>query len=178
MPQNARTQVLVLTGTIGAGKTTLAEATSTRIHQAGLRHALIDLDWLGQLYPPPAGTPPFDLGLAFTNLAAIWPNFRAAGARYGIVAGTIVTRLEADELRRVLSDADLTFGLVTSPPELVKQRIRDRDRGAVLEDFLSRTDALASTIKAATMHDFEVVNDTTAPDQAALDVLKQLDWLP
>jgi deoxyadenosine/deoxycytidine kinase len=44
---------VAITGTIGAGKTAVAEAISNLLTSKELQHALIDLDWLGQVYPPP-----------------------------------------------------------------------------------------------------------------------------
>ena len=49
-------RAIALTGTIAAGKTTLAEAISEELHARETRHALIDLDWLGQVYPTPRVT--------------------------------------------------------------------------------------------------------------------------
>ncbi|MGI8775366.1 MAG: adenylyl-sulfate kinase [Actinomycetota bacterium] len=57
---NSATDILLLTGTIGAGKTTLAEAMSEVLHERATRHALIDLDWLGQVSPLPEGRDPYD----------------------------------------------------------------------------------------------------------------------
>ena len=71
---------LLVTGTIAAGKTSVAEAVSEQLHRFGLRHALIDFDWLGQLYPPPDLSDPYNDALAIKNLAAVWANFQAAGA--------------------------------------------------------------------------------------------------
>jgi len=50
---------VALTGTIGAGKTTVAEAISEELHERNIRHALLDLDWLGQVYPVPEGHEPY-----------------------------------------------------------------------------------------------------------------------
>lgn len=176
MSQGAVRAVL-LTGTIGVGKTALAEALSVVLHEAGIRHALLDLDWLGQVYPAPDADDPFSTGLVAENLALIWPNFLAAGARYAIVAGTVESRQQLDELRRALPGVDITVCLVVASSDLVKERIRDRDRGRLLDDFLARTDGLAQTIEKARMHDLVVRNEDQPPEAIAQETVMKLGWL-
>jgi deoxyadenosine/deoxycytidine kinase len=49
--------VLVITGPVGVGKTTVATALSELLCQADLAHAVIDLDWLRWCYLSPAEIP-------------------------------------------------------------------------------------------------------------------------
>lgn len=44
---------LLLTGTVGSGKTAIADEISVLLEEAGVRHAVIDVDRVCQLYPPP-----------------------------------------------------------------------------------------------------------------------------
>lgn len=94
---------LVLTGTIGAGKTTIAEAISELLPERGIRHALIDLDWLGQVYPPLDADDPFDLSLALRNLAVTSPIFVTAGVESAVGANAelVTWFLRTDRLWRV-----------------------------------------------------------------------------
>ena len=77
---------LVLTGTVGAGKTMIAEAISELLRERGIRHALIELDRLGQMYPPLDADDPFDLSLALRNLAVTSPIFVTAGIESAVGA--------------------------------------------------------------------------------------------
>lgn len=74
-------RAVILTGTIGAGKTSVAEEISDVLRERRLRHALLDLDWLAQVYPG-RDDDRYNDRLVFDNLAAIWPNLRDAGAEY------------------------------------------------------------------------------------------------
>ncbi len=62
--------VLVITGPVGVGKTTVAAALSELLAQARLAHAVIDLDWLRWCYPSPAHDP-FQLELGIHNLTVV-----------------------------------------------------------------------------------------------------------
>ena len=167
---------VLLTGTIGVGKTTLAEAISERLHEAGLRHALLDLDWLGQVYPPPDEADPFNDSLAVRNLAVTWPNFLDAGIRYAILAATVLDEGQLDRIRSALKECDLTVVRVSAPAVLVAARIRRRDAGNLLVDFLQRTDSVADQIERAGLDGFSVINDERGPAEVAGEVLRRLGW--
>jgi dephospho-CoA kinase len=162
---------------IGVGKTTLAEAISDRLHHAGVRHGLIDLDWLGQVYPPPKPHDHFSLGLGVRNLAAIVPNFVAAGAQRLVIAGTVTSRAELEEIRGALPGFDVVVFGVVAPEEQIAARIRRRDTGALRDDFLRRSAALATTIADARIDDQVVTNDDGALDHAVAGVLSLVDWI-
>lgn len=169
-------KVLVLTGTIAAGKTTLAEAVSQELHARSIRHALIDLDWLGQIYPVPEGHDPYNYELAIENLKAIWPSFLAAGATRAVIAGTILNAEQLGRLTFALGGAALQVVLVTAPDEVLHGRICRRDAGSLREDFLARTAALAKEIEAAAIHELVVVNDGAGPGAVANDLLRRAGW--
>lgn len=166
---------LVLTGTIGVGKTTVAESASEFLHRAGRRHALMDLDWLGQLYPPAEPDDPYRLDLALANLASIVPNFVAAGATRFVVAATITSEAGASALRTALPGRS-TVVLLTASDGVVADRIRARDRGRLREDFLARTADLAAMIERAGIASAVVDNGLRAPEEVAAEVLEAVGW--
>jgi hypothetical protein len=106
---------VAITGTVG--KTAVAEALSNLLHSKRTRHALIDVDWLGQVYPPPNPDHPHCLDLALTNLAATAPNFVSAGARYFVIAITMTSRGQLNELRRALPQVSITVCRIDASSE-------------------------------------------------------------
>lgn len=166
---------IALTGTIGAGKTTLAEAISEELHARHIRHGLLDLDWLGQVYPVPEGHDPYGYGLALQNLKGVWPNFAAAGAERAVVAGTLLDQHHRSRLEDALGLPTVVV-LVQAPPEVQEERIRTRNSGRLLDDFLARTHEVAAGIEAAGIHDLQVMNHGRAPAEAAQHVLREVGW--
>lgn len=83
--------VLVVTGPVGVGKTTVALAASELLDQRGISHALVDADWLRWRYPR-SSHDPFETALGLRNLAAVWANYRAAGAGRLILADVMESR--------------------------------------------------------------------------------------
>lgn len=170
-------RAIALTGTIGAGKTTLAEAISEELHEQGIGHALLDLDWLGQVYPVPEGHDPYGYELALHNLKEIWPNFKGVGADRAIIAGTLLNRDQREGLRDGLGGVPLAVVLVKAPQEMLQARIRSRNSGRLLEDFLARTADVAREIEAAGIDDFAVENGGRTPREVARQILRKVDWI-
>lgn len=167
----------LLTGTIGVGKTSLAEAMSEELHARGIRHALVDLDWLGQVYPRPDAQDPFNMNLQLDNLAAIWPRFLAARISHALVAGTLDARWQLQGVSKALPQAEITVVRVTAPPEVIKGRLRARGKGSLLDDFLARTDQVAADIEAAGIENLTVSNDGPNLSELAVLTLDRLGWL-
>lgn len=167
---------MVLTGTIGVGKTTVAEAVSDRLHAAGVRHGLLDLDWLGQLYPPPAEHEPFALDLSIRNLAAIVPEFVAAGATRLVLAATVTSRREAAAISEALGGGRVAFVRLTASAGTIAARIRARESGAWRDDFLARSEPLAVAIAAAGFSHVTVANEGRSPAATAARALEVVGW--
>src|SRR5438132_350834 len=77
--ESAQPRAIVLTGAVGAGKTSALLAVGELLAERGESYALVDLDWLAWFGAPGAGVTPVEMAAA--NLRAVWSNFRKAGVR-------------------------------------------------------------------------------------------------
>ncbi len=93
-------QALLINGTVGVGKTTVAEAVGDLLADAGLPHAVLDLDWLRRSWPAPSGDR-FNFEMLLRNLQSIAGNYLEAGATRLVLAGVVEHRNE----RKWLADA-------------------------------------------------------------------------
>jgi len=75
--------LLIISGSMGAGKTTVLREAIDLLAEAGITHAAIDIDWLTFMHSRHEA---YGQGLVFKNLAAIWPIYATAGADRLIVA--------------------------------------------------------------------------------------------
>ncbi len=89
--------VLLITGPVSVGKSSVLSEITELLEAADVPFAAVDLDALSWCYPSPPGDDRFRSGLTLRNLAALWTNFRAAGAERLVVARVIESR---DELAR------------------------------------------------------------------------------
>jgi hypothetical protein len=128
------------------------------------------------MYPVPDGHDPYGYELALTNLQAIWTNFLAAGFDRVVIAGTLLNQDQVEQLRAALDGIHSKVVLVTAQSEVRKRRIRERTKGALLADFLARTDPVEAEIRSAAIHDLTLINTDSTPAGVATDLLNQLDW--
>ena len=129
--------VLVVTGPVGVGKTSVASELSELLDRAGSPHAFVDMDSLRWCYPRPSGDR-FRAKLALRNLAAIWPNFEAAGAKRLIVSEVVESRDDLDRLAVAVPGADIYVVLLSASIDALLARVERRELGAGRERHLER----------------------------------------
>ena len=171
-----RVPTLVVTGPVGVGKTTTAHEVGGRLARAGVAHAVVDLDALAASYPPPPGDP-FNAGMAYRNLAAVWANYAAAGAERLIVAYVIEARGEIEPRRAAVPGADIVVVRLRAADETLRSRVSGRDHGASREWHLHRAVELARLMDERAIEEHLVETDGRAIGDVADDVLHRVGWL-
>ena len=168
---------LLITGTVGSGKTTTAEAVAGLLRAAGTPHAVVDLDALRHAWPSPAADP-FHEDLVLANLQAVARNHRAAGAVRLVLAGVL-----EDPARRPLYAAavavPLTVCRLRVDLDVVRARLRERHRDdrEGLDWHLHRSGELDGVLDAAGIGDVEVpVAAGNPPPEVASAVLRAVGW--
>ncbi|WP_238019932.1 GNAT family N-acetyltransferase [Dactylosporangium sp. AC04546] len=174
--QPSACQALLLTGAAGVGKSTVADAVGRQLAGAGHVTAVVDTDMLAQFGPPPnvgpAGGRLYD-ELKCVNLASVWTNFRAAGARFLVAAAVIDSVAQRERYVRSLSGCDVRVVRLIADVDTVRIRLRQRDTGPKLEQHLRTLDEHSPT--ASSVEDFTVTNDRT-PAEVAAGILVRAGW--
>ncbi len=162
---------LLITGTVGAGKTTTADAAGALLAEAGTPHAVIDLDELCRFWPAPAGDR-FNFGLLMRNLRCVAAGHREAGARMLILAGVVETPEELRRCREAVGTGLAVCRLRTGPAEL-RRRLARRHRGDPdgLRWHLDRHAELDAVLDRAGIAGTEVETDGLTAAEAAAAVL-------
>ena len=93
-----RVPVLLLSGSMGAGKTTVMGEIADLLIEANVSHACVDFDGLALIHPHTSDDP-LGTRLAFRNLRSIWANHRAVGIERLVIAGVVETREELGDYR-------------------------------------------------------------------------------
>ena len=167
-------QVVLITGGIGAGKTSLAVELGEIMAERGLPTAVIDLDWLGWLCGAPDG---HSLEVLIAgNLEAVWPNYEAAGATHFVLTRAVHGLAELEALRKAVPGDELAIVRVAASAELVEERLRQRDTGAELEHHLAEARSSAESAESLGAEDFHVRNDDRPVRELATAVLEKLGW--
>jgi hypothetical protein len=131
---------------------------------------------LAQFGPPPEPNPGsvrFHDQLKCANLAAVWANFKAAGAQFVVVSAGIDSLTLRESYVRSLAGCEVCLVRLIADDDIVRSRLRQRDTGPRLEQHLRAVDGGRRTPTA--MEDFTVTNDRAAAD-VAQEVLVRAGW--
>ncbi|MBO1331390.1 hypothetical protein [Streptomyces sp. VRA16 Mangrove soil] len=168
---------LLINGTVGVGKTSVAESVGGLLADAGVPHAVIDLDWLCQSWPA-APEDPFNFGLMLRNLRSMAENYFAAGAVRLVLAGVIEDldgrKLCGDAVGTDLSVCRLQVDLPVNHQRLMR---RHENEPEALRWHLARATELAKILDRAAVDDFTLDTTTRSVDEVAADVIKKVGWL-
>lgn len=165
---------LLLTGPVGVGKTTVAEAVGELLAAAEVPHAVIDLDWLAQYWPSPPDDR-FNLTLQLRNLHAVARNYLDAGAEHLVLAGVVESRDDRDRYAEALG-TDLTVCRLTADLTVIQQRLIRRHLSEEdLRWHLHRAPELTEIFDRAQVDDFAIAADRPVLD-VARDVLTATGW--
>lgn len=166
-------KVLVISGSMGAGKTTVLGEASDILSAADIPHAAIDLDLLG-LGHLPAGAPD---DLTVRNLAVVWNNYAAAGVTRLLVSEALDTAAKRERLEKAIPRAEIVVCRLRATLDTMQQRVRLREPGILQEQFVARVAELEASLDAGRVEDFSVENEGRSVTDVAREILVRAAWL-
>jgi adenylylsulfate kinase-like enzyme len=123
-PSSAGGQVTWLCGPSGVGKSTIGFALYLKLLRAGLTAGYIDADQVGF-----CAVAPDNHWLKARNLAAVWENYRSAGAETLVTVGPVRDGEDAGVYESVLPQASFKWFRLHSGPGELARRVQARQQG-------------------------------------------------
>lgn len=158
---------LVLTGGLGAGKTTVAVEVGEILSGLGTPVSVVDLDQLCWTAPAAwSGMAVDDVLLG--SLAAMLPVHAAAGVERLVLPRLVRTRTELQSLREVLGHGSLVVVELTASEEQRAERLGARDSGRNLAEHL---DEIVLMLPDADVADHRVSTEGREVEEVAAEVL-------
>ena len=173
--------LLIITGTMGAGKTSVMGEASDILALQGIAHAAIDLDGLGLAHLPSAAG---NDGVMYRNLRSVCENYASLGVRRLLVARAIEDRAELELCSDAVSASTvivcrLTASIcrLTASIETMEQRVRLRESGISLRDYVARVAELNTILDRAQLENFTVTNENRLLTDVARELLVKAGWI-
>lgn len=166
--------VLVLTGTIGAGKTSVGRAASHLLGERGVPHALIDLDWMETFWTP-SREDDHDERVLHRNVASVWANYRAAGCSRLIFSRVVEAPAVLDRLVAAVPGARPVVVWLDAPAEQTLRRLRAREP----DDpswFVDASVRVAQRVVPTEVAQHVIAVADHSPSQLARQALRAVGW--
>ncbi|MBS2554775.1 hypothetical protein KGQ19_48790, partial [Catenulispora sp. NL8] len=158
------------------GKSTAGWEVSAQLRGAGVAHALVEGDYLDQIFPAPVGDPDRS-AITEANLAAVWGNYAALGCRRLIYTNTVAI-LDADLVVRAMGAPRVISVLLTADDDTARKRLSGREVGSQLEAHVARSKKMALHLDAkapAGVH--RIHTDGRAAVDIARDIIDVTGWV-
>lgn len=168
--------LLVISGPVGVGKTTLANELSELLERRGFAHSVVDLDGLAATYPRPADDQ-FGSRLALTNLREVWANCAAAGSRNLIIARVIETRHQLAELECCIPDSKAVVCQLRASDQTLIDRVKARELGTGRDWHVARALDLARSLQRSAPADFTVDTESRPLPDIAKEIAARVEWI-
>ena len=165
--------VVVISGSMGAGKTSVLGEASDLLIANSIVHAAIDLDAIGAAHLPGGAAD----HVRDRNLAAICRNYAAEGVTKFLLAGAIEDTKELDRIRLAAEVATVVVIRLTARLDTMQARIRTRETGMLQPFFVARVVELDALLDRAHLENATVSNEGRPITEVARELLVIVGWL-
>lgn len=164
------TEVLLLHGSPGSGKSTLSVAVSEQLRQAEKAYAVIDIDELNIIYPPQDR-------FAHRNLKMIWPNYTAVPNIKVIIPTVIADTANYQSLLDAIPAAKIMICELMAPKSILIDRVTAREPNAYWKERLKKwVDIYDQRDESQKFGDFQVTTHDKSVEEAAREIIIKAGW--
>lgn len=175
MSANLKVTLLIITGTMGSGKTTILAEASDILKRLDVHHAAIDLDALGiACLPNCLGA---DAAM-YENLRLVAQNYRQLGINRFLLARAIETRADLDRCCQAIGANQTTLCRLVARERTMKERVAQREYGILRQEFIARVSRLDAVLDKAGLEDFRLKTEDCPVTEVARQMLTRCSWIP
>jgi hypothetical protein len=165
--------LLIITGSMGSGKTTVMAEASDILALRGIPHAAIDLDMLGLAHLPAEKE---NDAVMYRNLQAVARNYAAVGVDRFLIARAIENQAALQRCIAAVAAKKVTVCRLTASRETMQQRVGSREFGIYRNKYIERVAILNDALGLARLENFVVTNEDRPLHDIANEVLERADW--
>ncbi|MCR9077755.1 MAG: KTI12 family protein [Hyphomonadaceae bacterium] len=173
--QTDEVNLVILSGPVGVGKTTVADELSGLLEADGVSHTFIDLDGLSKTYPRPSGDK-FGERIALKNLTDVWTNARELGVKTLILARVIETREGAERIAIAVGASTVCVVQLNASDSALLSRVRRREIGRARTWHEQRALELSMQLRGCGVADVELETDDKTATEIANEVRTHISF--
>jgi hypothetical protein len=166
--------LLIITGTMGAGKTSVMGEASDILALRQIDHAAIDVDALGLAHLPSGACSD---SVMYDNLRSVCKNYAALGVQRFLLARAMEDSAELKRCRDIVPVTNTVVCRLTASIAAMKQRVRARETGVSQREYVARVAKLNVILDHAQLEDFTVTNENRLLNDVALEMLTKARWI-
>jgi len=165
--------VVVITGPVGAGKSTAASELCDHLAENAIRTAMVDMDYLRWLHPAHPGDR-FSEQIGLQNLAAIWSNLLAAGTACVVIADVVECMTQRTSYESAMPGSVVTIVRLDVPLDLIYARLQLRETAESLEWHQRRAPELQAIMEREAIGDLVISTGERSPEAVAAEIATRL----
>jgi adenylylsulfate kinase len=169
------TEVGVITGPVGVGKSTVVQEANSLLIGTGVSHATVELEDIARFWggkPSKSG----NAAIAYRNLASVWANYQEAGADRLLLSLLMERKSDLQGVYEAIPAAEIKVVRLSAPLALIEERLRLREK-TIPDEEVSAARWWVSRLEDSEFADYVVSNDHRPPRAVAMEVLQLLRWL-
>jgi len=167
-------KVLVISGSVGAGKSSTAQAISQKLSKQNIRHAVIDMDYLVYSFPRPEDDYSHRQ-LARKNLAALASNYKEIGVGYFVIPNVVENEEDVESIKAAIPGSELFVVRLQADLDVVHARLHARESGDSLKWHLNRAAELTERLENAKIENLVINTNSKTVNDVADEVIAK--WL-
>jgi len=166
--------LLVITGSMGSGKTTALAEAADLLSQRNIAHAAIDLDAFAVAHFPTAAD---NDAMMVRNLRDVVRNCAEAGIRRFMLARAIEDRAQLDLIFNIIPAQQTVVCRLNASIDAMERRVAMREPGMLQDRLVARVAELNRILDRAALEDFTIENEDRPLTEVALEMLCQAGWI-
>jgi hypothetical protein len=166
--------LLIITGAMGAGKTSVLGEASDILTMHRITHAAIDMDALGLAYLPTASG---NDEVMHGNLRSVCVNYATLGVTRFLLARAVESRDELDLYRGIVLATNTVVCLLTANIETMERRVKERESGVSRREYVARVAKLNVILDRARLEDFSISTEKHSVTEVAHEMLVRAGWI-
>src|SRR6202451_3953985 len=146
--------LLIITGSMGAGRSSVLCEASDILARQSIVHAALDLDAFGFAHLPSGAS---NDAVMCRNFQCVCKNYAALGVRRFLVARAIEDRAALQCCRQAVAAKSTMVCRLVANIGTMRRRVKRRESGVLQEQFVARVAKLDSILAGLRLGDFRAV---------------------